>query len=65
MARMDRRFFIALIMLLPIVYPDGTSIEGKGVEPDLVVGLNASGLLRGVDAQLEAAIRHLEQPGSE
>jgi len=53
-----------VLMVIPtarMVYPDGSNIEGIGVEPDLVISLNQNDLLRQVDTQLEAAITHLTQ----
>jgi carboxyl-terminal processing protease len=41
--------------------PDGTVLEGRGVVPDIEVGLDRALLLQGVDSQLQAAIRHLEK----
>ncbi|MCP3975887.1 MAG: PDZ domain-containing protein, partial [bacterium] len=40
---------------------DGTVLEGRGVIPDVEVALERGLLLQGVDSQLEAAIRALEQ----
>ena len=40
--------------------PDGTVLEGRGVVPDIEVGLDREMLLKGIDSQLEAAIRYLE-----
>jgi carboxyl-terminal processing protease len=42
--------------------PKGTIIEGHGVMPDIEVHLTRAALLRGVDAQLDAAIAHLSAP---
>lgn len=58
------------VMPLPdgavLIYPDSQTrtskneiLEGKGVTPDIEVGLNRSSLLGGRDPQLEAAIGHL------
>ena len=41
--------------------PDGTVLEGRGVVPDIEIGLDREMLLKGVDSQLQAAIRHLEK----
>ncbi len=38
---------------------DGTVLEGRGVIPDIEVPLDRSMLLRGIDSQLEAALKHL------
>jgi carboxyl-terminal processing protease len=40
--------------------PKGVVIEGRGVIPDLEVDLTREGLLRGEDAQLAAAVRHIK-----
>jgi carboxyl-terminal processing protease len=50
--------------LYPIVQistPDGTVLEGHGVVPDIEVGLDRRLLLQGIDSQLEAAIKYIEQ----
>jgi C-terminal processing protease CtpA/Prc len=39
--------------------PRGSVVEGRGVKPDLEVNLTRAGLLRGEDAQLEAALRYI------
>jgi proline iminopeptidase len=39
--------------------PDGTVLEGRGVIPDMEVGLDRTLLLEGVDPQLEAAVAYL------
>jgi carboxyl-terminal processing protease len=39
--------------------PKGLIVEGHGVKPDLEVNLTRAGLLNGVDAQLNAALRYL------
>lgn len=41
--------------------PKGVIIEGRGVIPDLEVNLTRAGLLKGDDAQLDAAIRYIKQ----
>jgi len=41
--------------------PDGTVLEGHGVVPDVEVGLDRGMLLKGVDSQLDAAIRYIEE----
>jgi tricorn protease len=42
--------------------PEGTwLIEGHGVDPDIVVDNPPHATFKGEDAQLEAAIKHLEQ----
>jgi carboxyl-terminal processing protease len=40
--------------------PKGVVVEGRGVIPDLEVNLTRAGLLRGEDAQLDAAIRYIK-----
>jgi carboxyl-terminal processing protease len=44
---------------------DGTVLEGRGVIPDVEVAMDRSLLLQGIDSQLEAAIRYLEQETSD
>ena len=39
--------------------PKGAVVEGRGVKPDLEVNLTRAGLLRGVDEQLDAALRYV------
>jgi carboxyl-terminal processing protease len=39
--------------------PDGTVLEGHGVIPDIVVGLDSKALLDGKDTQLERAIEYI------
>ncbi|UCD57994.1 MAG: hypothetical protein JSV16_02450 [Candidatus Hydrogenedentota bacterium] len=39
--------------------PDGTLLEGLGVVPDIEVGLDREMLLRGIDSQLEAAVKYI------
>lgn len=42
--------------------PEGTwLIEGRGVEPDIVVDNLPAATFRGEDAQLKAAVEHLRQ----
>jgi len=41
--------------------PDGTVLEGHGVVPDIEVGLNREMLLKGIDSQLDSAIRYIEK----
>ena len=40
--------------------PKGVVVEGRGVIPDLEVNLTRAGLLRGSDAQLDAAIQYIK-----
>lgn len=44
--------------LQPIPY-GGRIVEGNGVKPDIEIGLNRNGLLKGRDTQLEAAMAHI------
>jgi carboxyl-terminal processing protease len=39
---------------------DGSVLEGNGVNPDIEVALDRSSLLKGIDTQLEAAVRTIE-----
>lgn len=39
---------------------DGTQLEGRGVNPDIVVSLERDSLLQGVDSQLQAAVAALQ-----
>ena len=59
-------------MLLPngatFIYPvaqettlDGTVLEDHGVVPDIEAALARALLLQGIDSQLEAAVRAIEQ----
>jgi len=41
--------------------PDGIVLEGHGVVPDMEVGLNREMLLKGVDSQIDSAIRYIEK----
>jgi C-terminal processing protease CtpA/Prc len=41
--------------------PKGTIIEGHGVTPNIEVHLTRAALLRGVDAQLDAAIAYIRK----
>jgi carboxyl-terminal processing protease len=45
---------------LQILGRDGTDLEGQGVIPDIQVQLAKDQLLLGIDAQIEAAIDHVE-----
>jgi len=44
-----------------IITPDGTVLEGYGVVPDIEVGLDREMLLKGIDSQLDSAIRYIEK----
>jgi C-terminal processing protease CtpA/Prc len=41
--------------------PKGVVVEGRGVIPDLEVNLTRAGLLRGEDAQLDAALQYIRR----
>jgi C-terminal processing protease CtpA/Prc len=41
--------------------PDGAVLEGRGVVPDIEVGLDRGMLLKGIDSQLAAAVKYLER----
>ncbi|MFC2156846.1 S41 family peptidase [Acidobacteriota bacterium] len=41
--------------------PEGTVLEGHGVVPDIEVGLDREMLLKGIDSQLDSAIRYIEK----
>lgn len=41
--------------------PEGESIEGRGIVPDIVVEPTADGFISGVDAALDAAVAELER----
>jgi len=41
--------------------PDGTILEGQGVIPDIEVGLKREMLLKGIDSQLDAALRYIQK----
>jgi C-terminal processing protease CtpA/Prc len=52
----------SIALLYPVGLPrtiKGVVIEGRGVIPDIEVNLTRADLLKGRDAQLEAAIRHI------
>jgi len=44
-----------------ICTPDGTVLEGHGVVPDIEIGLDREMLLKGIDSQLDSAIRYIEK----
>ena len=44
--------------------PDGRVLEDNGVVPDIAVALDREQLLQGMDAQLEGAIKHIEEQGA-
>jgi carboxyl-terminal processing protease len=41
--------------------PDGTVLEGHGVIPDIEMGLSREVLLKGIDSQLDSAIRYIKK----
>lgn len=43
---------------------DGTTIEGRGVEPNVPVALSRRALLTGLDPQLESALRVIAKPSN-
>jgi carboxyl-terminal processing protease len=52
------------IFLYPVAQistPDGTVLEGYGVVPDIKVELDRELLLKGIDSQLDSAIRYIEK----
>ena len=52
------------ILMYPVAQlatPDGTVLEGRGVLPDIEVGLDPALLRKGIDSQFESAIRYLEK----
>jgi C-terminal peptidase prc len=54
----------SIALLYPVGLPrttKGVVVEGHGVEPDLEVSLTRADLLKGRDAQLEAAMRHIAE----
>jgi carboxyl-terminal processing protease len=64
---MDRKIFLnGAIFMYPVAQlatPDGIVLEGHGVVPDMEVSLNREMLLKGVDSQIDAAIRYIEKNG--
>jgi hypothetical protein len=51
---------ILIYPVLQLSAPDGTVLEGRGVNPDIPVELDRELLLQGIDSQLQAAIEYLE-----
>jgi len=52
------------ILMYPVAQlstPDGTVLEGRGVIPNIEVGQKRGMLLKGVDAQLESAVRYIRK----
>jgi carboxyl-terminal processing protease len=62
---MDRQIFqngaIFMYPVAQMVTPNGTVLEGHGVVPDIEVGLDREMLLKGIDSQLDAAVRYIEK----
>jgi carboxyl-terminal processing protease len=62
---MDRIIFpngaIFMYPVAQLAAPDGTVLEGHGVVPDIEVGLDREMLLKGIDSQLDSAVRHIEK----
>ena len=62
---MDQMMFpsgaIFMYPVAQLVTPDGTVLEGHGVVPDIEVGLDREMLLKGIDSQLDSAIRYIER----
>lgn len=60
----DMRIFpTGAIFMYPVAQlatPDGVVLEGHGVVPDIEVKLNREMLLKGVDSQIDAAIRYIK-----
>jgi carboxyl-terminal processing protease len=65
---MDRKIFLnGAIFMYPVAQlatPDGIVIEGHGVVPDMEVRLNLEMLLKGIDSQIDSAIRYIEKAAS-
>ncbi|MCU0462220.1 MAG: S41 family peptidase, partial [Bacteroidales bacterium] len=65
---MDRKIFLnGAIFMYPVAQlatPDGIVIEGHGVVPDMEVRLNREMLLKGIDSQIDSAIRYIEKTTS-
>lgn len=63
---MDRMIFPnGAVFIYPVAQPatpDGTVLEGHGVVPDIEAKLDSEMLIKGVDSQLDAAVRYLARP---
>jgi carboxyl-terminal processing protease len=63
---MDRMIFPnGAVFMYPVAQPatpDGTVLEGHGVVPDIEAKLDSEMLIKGVDSQLDAAVRYLARP---
>ena len=44
-----------------LITPGGRMLEGRGVVPDIEIGLDREMLLKGIDSQLDTAVRYLER----
>jgi C-terminal peptidase prc len=58
------RFPNGAILMYPVAQlrtPDGTVLEGHGVIPDVEEGLKREMLLKGIDSQLDSAIRQIKK----
>ena len=58
------RFQNGAVFMYPVAQlstPDGTVLEGHGVIPDIEVGLKREMLLKGIDSQLDSAMRYIEK----
>jgi C-terminal processing protease CtpA/Prc len=56
--------FQLAVFLYPVAQmaiPDGTVLEGHGVVRDIEVGLDREMLLKGIDSQLDSAVRSIEE----
>jgi len=52
------------VLMYPVAQlstPDGTVLEGHGVIPDIEVELTRETLLKGIDSQLDSAIKHINK----
>jgi carboxyl-terminal processing protease len=62
---MDRIIFqngaIFMYPVAQMVTPNGTVLEGRGVVPDIEVGLDREMLLKGIDSQLDSAIGYIKK----
>jgi len=56
-------FQLAVVMypVAQMAIPDSTVLEGHGVVPDIEVGLDREMLLKGIDSQLDSAVRSIEK----
>jgi carboxyl-terminal processing protease len=49
-----------MFLIAQSLTPDGMVLEGRGVTPDIAVGLDRNALLTGVDTQLQRAVKYIE-----